>query len=81
MKNNFALSYAAGSIVLSLLGSLTLWQLARLIPAVYDGLRIVLLVVAVVSAAIILIAQHREAFKLWLFAYFLIGLGGILAWT
>ena len=81
MKNNFALSYITGAIILTILGSLTLWHLARLIPAFNDGVRIVLLVVAAVSAALILITQKREAFGLWLFVYFLIGLGGVLAWT
>lgn len=81
MRNNFDISYAAGSIILVTLGSLSLWQLARLVPALLDALQIICLVLAAIPLALILLSGKRETLSLWLFVWFLVGLGGIFAWT
>lgn len=82
MKNNhFMVSYAVGSMIALTLGSLTLWQFARLIPAFGDGLKIILLVLAIIPLFIILIAQKIDLLPPYFFVFFLVGLGGILAWN
>ncbi|OKH12312.1 hypothetical protein [[Limnothrix rosea] IAM M-220] len=81
MQNNFDVSYATGSIILVTLGSLSLWQLARLVPALLEPLQVVVMVVAAITLACLLFTRKQEAITPYFLFWFLVGLGGILAWT
>ena len=81
MQRNFDISYATGTIILITLGSLTAWHFARLIPVFFEALRIVLLLLLAVTAALVLFTQKREAIAPWFFLWFLVGLGAIFAWN
>lgn len=73
-------SYFVGGTIGALLFSLTFGQLSRILPTVATACQIILIIVFGISLVFALFSKDKNLIKAWIFALFIIGLGGILAW-
>lgn len=79
--NIYSCSYYVGGSILGLLLSLTINHLARQFPSLENAVAIVALVVLFGLLFPVVIKQDSAIFKASLFIFFILGLGGILAWS